>query len=89
MAFLQRHEADKFGRGEDVMRRAGVEQYVGLDVSQKETAVCVVDQDGTVLFEGKAPSDPGALAQVIRKRAPAAERIGSRPARWQAGSGTS
>ena len=29
-----------------------------------------------MLFEGKAPSDPGALARVIRKRAPAAERIG-------------
>src|SRR3954453_22687390 len=51
-------------------------QYVGLDVSQKETAVCVVDQDGKILFECKAPSDPGALAQVIRKWAPAAERIG-------------
>ena len=34
------------------------------------------DQDGKVLFEGKAPSNPGALAQVIRKRAPNAERIG-------------
>lgn len=53
-----------------------MKQYVGLDVSQKETAVCVVDQDGKVLFEGKAPSDPRALARVIRKRAPAAERIG-------------
>ncbi len=53
-----------------------MKQYVGLDVSQKETAVCVVDQDGKVLFEGKAPSNPGALAQVIRKRAPDAERIG-------------
>ena len=28
-----------------------MKQYVGLDVSQKETAVCVVDQDGKVLFE--------------------------------------
>ena len=53
-----------------------MKQYVGLDVSQKETAVCVVDQVGNVLFEGKAPSDPGALARVIHKRAPAAERIG-------------
>lgn len=51
-------------------------QYVGLDVSQKETAVCVVDQEGKILFEGKVPSDPGALARVIHKRAPAAERIG-------------
>ena len=53
-----------------------MKQYVGLDVAQKETAVCVVDQDGKILFEGKVPSDPGALARVIRKRAPAAERIG-------------
>jgi transposase len=53
-----------------------MKQYVGLDVSQKETAMCVLDQDGKVLFEGKAPSNPGALAQIIRKRAPFAERIG-------------
>ena len=53
-----------------------MKQYVGLDVSQKETAVCVVDQDGKVVFEGKAPSDRGALARVINKRAPLAERIG-------------
>jgi transposase len=52
-----------------------VKQYVGLDVSQKETAVCVVDQNGKVVFEGKAESDPGALARVIGKWAPAAERI--------------
>lgn len=38
--------------------------------------MCVVDQDGKVIFEGKAPSDPGALARLIRKRAPAAERVG-------------
>ena len=53
-----------------------MKQYVGLDVSQKETAMCVVDQNGKVVFEGKAPSDPGALARVIGKRAPTAERIG-------------
>jgi transposase len=53
-----------------------MKQYVGLDVSQKETAVCVVDDNGKILFEGKAPSDPGALARVIHKRAPDAERIG-------------
>jgi transposase len=52
-----------------------VKQYVGLDVSQKETAVCVVDQEGKVLFEGRSASDPGALGKVIRKWAPSAERI--------------
>jgi predicted transcriptional regulator len=42
-----------------------VKQYVGLDVSQKETAVCVVDQNGKVAFEGNGASDPGALARVL------------------------
>jgi hypothetical protein len=28
-------------------RRAAMEQYVGLDVSLKETSLCVVDQTGT------------------------------------------
>jgi transposase len=53
-----------------------MKQYVGLDVSQKETSVCVVNEVGQVLFEGKAKSDPGALAALLRKRAPHAERIG-------------
>ena len=35
----------------------------------------MVDEVG-VLFEGKAKSDPGALAALLRKRAPQAERIG-------------
>lgn len=53
-----------------------MKQYVGLDVSQKETSVCVVDEAGKVLFEGRASSDPGALAKIIRRHAPSAERIG-------------
>jgi len=53
-----------------------MKQYVGLDVSQKETSVCVVNETGQVLFEGKAKSDPGALTALLRKRAPHAERIG-------------
>jgi predicted NBD/HSP70 family sugar kinase len=65
-----------------------MKHYVGLDVSQKETAVCVVDHDGKVLFEGKVPSASGALAKVIRKRAPRANALASRPARWRAGFGT-
>ena len=53
-----------------------MKQYVGLDVSQKETSVCVVDETGQVVFEGKAKSDPGALTGLLRKHAPHAERIG-------------
>jgi transposase len=53
-----------------------MKQYVGLDVAQKETAVCVVDETGKVLFEGRVKSDPGELAALMTRRAPEAERIG-------------
>jgi hypothetical protein len=65
-----------------------MKQYVGLDVSQKETSVCVVNDTGQVIFEGKAKSDPGALTCLLRKHAPRAERIGFETAQWRAGFGT-
>ena len=34
-------------------RSAAMEQYVGLDVSIKETSICVVDSAGRVLREVK------------------------------------
>jgi hypothetical protein len=55
-----------------------MKQYVGLNVSQRETAMCVAGQMGQVIFEGKVKSDPGALTNLLRKHAPHAERIGSR-----------
>jgi transposase len=53
-----------------------MKQYVGLDVSQRETAVCVVSEHGQLLFEGTAKSDPGDLTKLLRKHAPLAQRIG-------------
>ena len=53
-----------------------MKHYVGLDVSQRETAVCVVSETGEIVFEGKVRSEPGALARLLAKRAPHAERIG-------------
>src|SRR3954453_11888868 len=35
--------------------------FVGLDVSLSKTAMCVVDRDGAVLWQGKVPSEPGPL----------------------------
>jgi transposase len=51
-------------------------QYVGLDVSQKVTSVCVVDEDGRKIWAGKCASTPEALAATIRARAPQADRVG-------------
>jgi transposase len=53
-----------------------MDQYVALDVSLKETSVCVLDANGAVTFEGRAPSDPASLVQLIRTRAPRAVKIG-------------
>ena len=53
-----------------------MEQYVGLDVPQVQTSVCVVDGDGKTLWQGKCASNPQAIAATIRTRAPEAVRIG-------------
>src|SRR4051794_26875943 len=60
----------------DPLRRAGMEQYVGLDVSQEQTSVCVVDGGGKVIWEGKCTSTPEAIAATLRTQAPEAVRIG-------------
>jgi transposase len=52
-----------------------MDQYVGLDVSLKETAVCVIDAAGTRVWQGVCRSSPEALAKVVRARAPHATRI--------------
>ena len=53
-----------------------MDHYVGLDVSLKQTAVCVVDQTGKVMREGMVASDPDAIAEFVAKHAPHAARIG-------------
>jgi hypothetical protein len=53
-----------------------MKQYVGLDVSQDQTSICVVDESGRVLWQGKCASTPEAIAATLESRAPQAERIG-------------
>lgn len=50
--------------------------YVGLDVSLKETSICVVDGSGAVIREGIALSDPEQIAAFVTTHAPSAKRIG-------------
>lgn len=38
---------------------------MGLDVSVKETAVCVVDEAGKVLIEQKVPSEPDDIVTLL------------------------
>src|SRR3954454_12138613 len=39
--------------------------YVGLDVSQKTTAICVVDEQGKRLWRGVCATDPGPISARI------------------------
>ncbi|WFU44184.1 hypothetical protein QA640_18060 [Bradyrhizobium sp. CB82] len=39
-----------------------MERYVGLDVSLKLTAICIVDRTGKIEHEGVVRSDPEAIA---------------------------
>jgi transposase len=49
-------------------------EYIGLDVSLKETAVSI-RRDGQRIWRGKCVSDPQALAALIRKHAANAEKV--------------
>jgi len=51
-----------------------MKEYIGLDVSLKETAVSF-RRDGKRVWRGKCASDPKIIAELVRKRAPAVERI--------------
>lgn len=49
-------------------------EYIGLDVSMKETAVSI-RRDGERIWRGKCASDPKLIADLVHKRAPLVERI--------------
>ena len=51
-----------------------MEHYVGLDVSLKLTAICIVDRTGKIEREGVVSSDPEAIAIFIKSHAPNVER---------------
>ncbi|WP_208631983.1 IS110 family RNA-guided transposase [Rhizorhabdus wittichii] len=41
---------------------------VGLDVSQRSTSICVVDEQGQVVLEGQAKTDPFEIGRYLQKR---------------------
>ena len=64
-----------------------MKQYVGLDVSQRETSVCVVNEVGQVLFEGKVKSDPGRSPRCFASGRRMRSALDLRPVRWPVGYG--
>jgi len=53
-----------------------MDHYVGLDVSLKQTSICVVNQVGSIVREGVVESEPEAIAAFARLYAPNVVRIG-------------
>ena len=53
-----------------------MDHFAGLDVSVKETSVCIVDDTGKIVREVKVASEPKALLQVLGKPAYRFKRIG-------------
>src|SRR6478736_8141140 len=60
--------------GPSIEWRTAMDDYIGLDVSMKETAVSI-RRGGQRVWRGKCPSDPKLIADLIRKRAPSARRV--------------
>ena len=53
-----------------------MDHFAGLDVSVKETSVCIVDETGKIVREVKVASEPGALLAVLKNPAYCFKRIG-------------
>jgi len=53
-----------------------MKHYAGLDVSMRETSVCIVDEARRVIKEGRVSSDPEEIASFLRKQDVPLEMIG-------------
>ena len=53
-----------------------MDYFAGLDVSVKDTSVCIVDGTGKIVREVKVTSEPDALLQVLRNPVYCFKRIG-------------
>lgn len=53
-----------------------MEYFAGLDVSVKETSVCVVEADGRIVHEAKVASEPEALIALLSDWPDGLKRIG-------------
>ena len=53
-----------------------MDHFGGLDVSVKETSICIVDDTGRIVREVKVASEPEALLAVLKSPAYHFKRIG-------------
>src|SRR5215471_6387429 len=50
--------------------------YIGIDVSTKESALCILDAKGKIVRETKLPTDPEIITRFIAATGLTIERIG-------------
>ena len=53
-----------------------MDHFAGLDVSVKETSICIVDDTGRIVKEVKVASEPATLLKVLENPAYRFKRIG-------------
>lgn len=53
-----------------------MEHFAGLDVGTKASSLCVIDQDGEIIFEADIPTDPDLLAKALRPWRRSLRRVG-------------
>src|SRR5258707_15712150 len=53
-----------------------MDHFAGLDVSVKQTSICIVDDTGRIVREVKVGSEPAALLKVLGNQAYRFKRIG-------------
>jgi len=53
-----------------------MKHYVGLDVSMKNTSICIVNEQGKIVHESEVKTDPHALADAIEKTGLKIELVG-------------
>jgi len=57
-------------------RKRSMKYYAGLDVSVRETSVCIVDEMGKICREVKVTSHPDDVIAVLKEPAWQIQRIG-------------
>jgi transposase len=53
-----------------------MKHYVGLDVSMKVTFVCIENEQGKVVHQGSVRTDPGLIAEYIKKNQLSIDKVG-------------